>query len=381
MLRTFWKQFAALGIGYAHKYKFDPFFRTEANVITLHIAFTLVVLLVVAVAFGYLYRDISETLLTGIQEHIGSESSIPSAGSTIVSELEYVNQRNLVVMALVFLLFMLAFSYFIARVALKPTRDALASQKQFIGNIAHELRTPLSIIKTNTEVTLLDNNLGPSIHKMLKDTIVELDRTSDIINNLLSLNAFMRPEKIEFTEVDLGQVVHEAVRKLSDLAKRKQVEISIRKSSFLTVIGNASALQQIAINLIKNAIVYTRSEGTVIISIGPNYHGYIDLTVQDSGIGIARKDLFRIFEPFYRADQSRARQYGGSGLGLAIVNELVKLHGGRIAISSAVRKGTTVVVSIPCGKAPDSQSRTAHKSLNQNDEIEVDFSSRRSRRT
>lgn len=342
-------------------------------------AFTVFILVVVAVSFSVLYRDISATLLAGIMEHIGSASSIPDAGESIMSELTYVNNRNLLIVGGLFLLMMLLFSYYLARVALKPTRSALSAQKQFIGNIAHELRTPLSIIKTNTEVTLLDAQVPDDIRKTLRETIIELDRTSDIINNLLSFNSFIRPEKIEFSEVNMGDIINEAMRKLSDLAERKHLSISVRKSSFLMVVGNAIALEQIVINLLKNAISYTPNDGHITITLGPDYHGFIELKIQDSGIGIARKDLFRIFEPFYRAEQSRARQYGGSGLGLAIVSELVKFHNGRIAITSAPRKGTTVTVSFPCGKTPELQIRES-QIKKEFGEIEVDYSFQRTNR-
>ncbi len=111
--------------------------------------------------------------------------------------------------------------------------------------------------------------------------------------------------------------------------------------------GNTSALEQIITNVLKNAIHYSHHGGTLLVTLGPDYHGSVDFLVEDHGVGIKRQDLEHIFEPFYRADSSRNRASGGSGLGLAIVAELVKLHVGKIRVSSVPGKGTMVAVSLP----------------------------------
>ena len=260
--------------------------------------------------------------------------------------------------------------YIIAYIALKPTRDALTSQKQFIGNVAHELRTPLSIIKTNIEVALLEGRLDSKLREALLGNVDELDRTSDIINNLLSLNTLLNPERVEFSNVDLGDVVDAALVKLSALAHQKNIKLFVTRAEFLLVSGNSTALEQVAMNLIKNAIIYTPQGGRVDISIAPNYYGHIELRIHDTGIGISREDIFHVFEPFYRADRSRSRAHGGSGLGLTIVSELVKLHRGKITIQSTEKQGTTVVVSLPVGKVPGS----ANGSKKENGGIAIDFS-------
>ena len=271
----------------------------------------------------------------------------------------------------------ITFWVLLVRILVQPARDTLHYQKLFISNIAHELRTPLSTIKTSTEVALLDEKLHGSVRKMLVDTICELDRISEIINNLLSLNTLNRPERIEFQNVDLGPLLDTVVSHLSSFARERGIELVLKKDVYRTVWGNSTALEQVMTNLIKNAISYTPrgSSGIVTISIHPDYQGSVRFVVSDNGIGIAQKDLFHIFEPFYRADKSRVRNVRkiGSGLGLTIVNEIVRVHHGKIHIQSIPRKGTTVSVLLPSGIEPG-----AIPPLNvrqqASSEISVDFS-------
>ncbi len=138
--------------------------------------------------------------------------------------------------------------------------------------------------------------------------------------------------------------------------------------------GNTTALEQIVMNVIKNAISYTSDRGRILVTIEPVHPDLIEFTVQDSGKGIARRDLFRIFEPYYRVDPSRKRGEGGSGLGLTIVSELVKLHNGKISVRSAEGRGTTVTVLIPAGKQELGAPGHTKKKDDSASEIAVDFS-------
>lgn len=266
------------------------------------------------------------------------------------------------------------FALLFTRFMLLPARNTLHYQKLFISNVAHELRTPLSVIKTSTEVALLDDELPASTRTVLDDIVRELDRISEIINNLLSLDSLTRPERMQMANVPLCDVVDKVIKHHGSLAEERNIELTLRKEGYDVVWGNATALEQVVTNIIKNAVNYTQksSGGVVDIAVRPDYLGSIIFSVSDNGIGISQKDLVHIFEPFYRADTSRVRKirHGGSGLGLAIVSEIVRNHHGKITIESARGQGTVVSVSLPVGRARD----TEHVSDTTRSEMSVDFS-------
>ena len=367
-----------------NKYRSDPFFRTETNVIALQVLFGIVILTLTAISFNLLYRDIARAIVDGIR--IGAASHLPAAANAaqagapdvlagaIVGKIEQVKTQNMFAITAVIVLTTVLFGYIIAHATLSPARNALAAQKQFIGNIAHELRTPLSVIKTNTEIALLDPRITADLKQALRSNVEELDRASQIINNLLSLSALLKPERMEFASIDLSALASEIVEKFAQLAQQNEQEVVVRTSPDALVWGSPTALQQIAGNLLKNALMYTPRRGHIAMTVEPAAENQVRFTIEDSGVGIARKDLFRIFEPFYRADQSRTRSRGGSGLGLAIVSELVKLHHGKIVIRSAVGRGTTVSILFPGAKK---HAEVGGKELREGQhEIAVDFSRR-----
>lgn len=373
--QAYWRRFAASVTGFADRYRFDPFLRTQVNVIGMLAAFSLFLLVILGVLFEYIYHDVSLAIITGVRESILSGENGALAAPPF-EEIASIRTDTLSAIAVVTAIATVAFGYLVTRVALTPTRNALASQKQFIGNIAHELRTPLTSIKTNTEVALLGHGLDDTVQSLLNSTVEDIDRMSDIINNLLSLSSSVRPERIELSPIDAASVADEVVRKLEGLARMKHLDVILKKSDACYVWGNAAALEQIVMNVVKNAINYTPRGGHVSVLVEQIGASRVEITVQDSGEGISRQDLFHIFEPFYRADASRNRARGaGSGLGLTIVAELVKLHRGKITVRSALGRGTTVLISIP--GAPNPSRDPAIRTHPTFDEVAVDYSHRR----
>jgi len=266
----------------------------------------------------------------------------------------------------------------LARFTLRPARDTLRYQKLFISNVAHELRTPLSVIKTSTEVGLIDDKLDADAKQTFNDILGELDRVSEIINNLLSLNTLTRPERMQFANVELGPIVETVIKRHVILADERSIKVQVTKGLYTRVWGNATALEQVIANLVKNAISYTPrgSDGQVSIEVRPE-GGMMLLSVTDNGIGITQEDLFHIFEPFYRADMSRVRKIkkSGSGLGLTIVNEIVRVHHGKIQIQSALRRGTSVHVYLPHGTGvPLPETPAEEEQAGKPSEISLDFS-------
>lgn len=371
MAKISWKRFAEWVTGLRDKYRQDIFVRTQWNIIGLHVISGIFLLILISFAFQYLYEEVTQTIVDGI---MGQLVAGTSDGGEIVQASQGIQRRHFIIVFIATTAVTVLIGFFTARVALAPARNALAFQKRFIGNIAHELRTPLSIIKTNSEVTLMDAGLDSKLRATLKDNITELNRASEIINNLLTFNNLIQPEQPRFEYLDLGAIVDISLKKLHGFAERQKIEIQVKKSTPRTVYGNKTALEQIVTNLVKNAITYTLPGGRVSVGIRPDYAGNILLTVQDTGIGISQNDLFHIFEPFYRAERSRSRRWGSSGLGLTIVSELLKIHRGKISVRSAVNKGTTILISLPYkgerGKGIDS-SAPVGPDLN---EVSMDYS-------
>ena len=289
-------------------------------------------------------------------------------GFSVADALDYEKRKYMVIAGGGILVSAILFSWLITRIALRPTQKALDSQKRFISNVAHELRTPLSIIKTNTEVRLLDPTIPADSRTVHESNLEELSRISEIINNLLSLNALLRPERMEFTKIPVRPVIERSVTVLAALAAARRVDLTIEDISGIPVRANEAGLEQIITNILKNAIVYTPEGGSVKIHAEPDYYaGKMRIRIVDTGAGIAEKDLAHIFEPFYRGDFARTRRPGsGSGLGLAIVAELVKQHGGSVELESTLGIGTSVTVSLPLRgtrpvpPSPHKEGRTLH---------------------
>jgi signal transduction histidine kinase len=367
-VKRYWKQSVGWATDLRNKYWHDVFFRTEFNVIALQIVFAIVVSVIVAVSFDYLYKDILQTLLDGITQNLRSGNTI--TGQDLFNSIQIVRAKNFLTFFGIALSVTLLFSYIIARMTLSPARNALKYQKRFVSDIAHELRTPLAVIKTNMEVALLDDFLNVEARNIFRSSIEELDRASGIINNLLTFSKLVHPEQIQFSAVDIGVVIDTALNKLEDLRKKKDIKITVKKISPHIVWGNMIALEQIIGNIVKNAINYTSSGGSVFVTVEPDYRGNIIVSIADTGIGISQKDLVHIFEPFYRAEASRNRATGSSGLGLTIVSELVKLHAGRIQVRSKVKQGTTVTVVLPYSKE-DEREMSETKKIG--DEVTVNF--------
>jgi signal transduction histidine kinase len=338
--------------GFVHRYRDDSFLRTEVNLIALQFGYALLVVAVSTTALYILYHEVLRGVTAAIVTAL--TSATPTSPEGVLGNLEVVRTRNII--ALVATIFATAtiFGYLVTRFALAPARDALAAQKRFIGNIAHELRTPLSVIRTNTEVRLLDPNVSKEARAVHESNLEELNRISNLINNLLTLNALLRPGELPFGNVDLGKIVGRVFERLAPLARRHKVRMKMRVTRGYPVWGNRAALEQIVTNLVKNAVQHTQ-KGEVRVAVGPALHG-IELDIVDTGTGIRHEDLLRIFEPFYRGDRARTRSGGsGSGLGLTIVNELIKLHRGRIRIQSAPGVGTRVSVVFPRGHLAHAQ--------------------------
>ncbi len=230
--------------------------------------------------------------------------------------------------------------------ALRPVRAALIMQKHFIGSAAHELRTPLAVLKTQTEVAKLDVEPGSYLAEVLEQNIQEINHMTAILNNLLLFNRVDTVGSLYFEPTDTAALLETVSLRLKKLADQKGIVLTVVHTAIPHVYGNASALEQALFNIIRNAINYTKRGGEVNVVCKHITEKEVVLTISDTGIGIPAKDLPHIFEPFFRSEHGQDESVG-TGLGLAIVFEIVKLHNGKIRVDSTTGKGTRFEIALP----------------------------------
>jgi two-component system phosphate regulon sensor histidine kinase PhoR len=231
---------------------------------------------------------------------------------------------------------------------LTPIRKLEAVRRDFVANVSHELRTPLTIIGGFAE-TLQDPEIPAARRAEFAKTIFSnTQRMQRIVDELLDLSRIEtghwrpRPESIRIADVAAEVFGRNAVS-----AKSKSVSLDTNiDPDAQTILADRTALEQILINLVENALRHTGDGGRITIQTVPESDG-VTLSVSDTGSGIAPEHLPRIFERFYRADAGRSREAGGTGLGLAIVRHLVEAHGGMVRAESVVGAGTTIRIFFP----------------------------------
>lgn len=224
-----------------------------------------------------------------------------------------------------------------------------AIRRDFVANLSHELRTPVSVIKGYAE-TLLDGAIDdvPERGRHFVSVIAaHSERLTRLINDILTLSRLeAREAALELQPTEICSMLRKTTFMNEELAKAKDITLSVDSPEQLPrVMADQGQMEQVVQNLLENAIKYTPQGGRVIVE-ATGGEGQIHLSVSDTGIGIPKKDLPRIFERFYRVDEARSREQGGTGLGLAIVKHIVHLHDGKIDVVSELGKGTKFTVSI-----------------------------------
>jgi two-component system, OmpR family, phosphate regulon sensor histidine kinase PhoR len=223
-------------------------------------------------------------------------------------------------------------------------------RRDFVANVSHELRTPLSILRGYIE-TLLDSPKTPReertrILRVMERHSKRLDLLAEDLLTLAQLES-ANPH-LQLGDIDLSSFFRDLIHDWEKKLARKQLNIIVDVSpDFSTIRADPTRLQEALYNLLDNAVKYSRERGEIRLSARQR-DGEIELTVSDDGIGMAKEDLPRIFERFYRADKARSPDnVRGTGLGLAIVKHIAQLHGGRVEADSELSKGTTIRVLIP----------------------------------
>lgn len=223
------------------------------------------------------------------------------------------------------------------------------SREEFVSNVSHELKTPLTSMKVLADALNQDPNASLEQYKdFMQDISQEIDRENSIINDLLSL---VRMDKksadLNIEEKNINELLELIIKRLNPIAERANVELILDSFRPITAEVDETKLTLALTNIIENAVKYNKPEGGwVRISLNAD-RKYFYVTITDSGIGIPQESIDNIFERFYRVDKSHSREIGGTGLGLAITKSAIVMHRGAIRVSSRVGEGSTFSIRIP----------------------------------
>lgn len=250
---------------------------------------------------------------------------------------------NLTILNLITLTLGAGASYFFARHTLEPIEEAMEAQSRFVSDASHELRTPLAVMRTENEIALRGSK--PTV-TALKDTLSsnleEIGRLQLLTDRLLALSS---EQELPLAPFSIGEAVHEAVLRHELAAKQKDITLAVEAAD-VSARGNSETVCDIVSILIDNAIKYSPAKTTVSVSAGEQ-NGRIVVSVADEGDGIADEDLPRVFDRFYRADQSRTKQnVEGHGLGLALAKRLSDINNARVSAQNREPHGAVFTLEL-----------------------------------
>ena len=289
------------------------------------------------------YITAAVTLLSGVLAYFVSGRALKPLHS-FVSQVEKVQLNNLADMRInenVLPEFrQLSYSF---NQMLERLDNAFAAQRQFTGNAAHELRTPLALMQAQLELFSAEHpDMLPETAKFLALLREQTERLTQMTKTLLEMSNLQQVARNE--QIQLAPMVEEVFTDLALLAEKRNIALEMEGDGFL--IGSDALIYRLLFNLTENAVKYNRSGGSVKVSVTQEPEKLL-IRVSDTGCGVPEEYQQSIFQPFFRVDKSRSREYGGVGLGLSLVWEIANLHGGCVRVEESSKKGTTIAVELP----------------------------------
>lgn len=222
------------------------------------------------------------------------------------------------------------------------------SRQEFVANVSHELKTPMTSIKVLADSLVGQENVPVELYQeFMQDIAVEIDRENKIITDLLALVKMdKRASDLNIEKVNINELMESILKRLKPIADKKKLELVLETYRPIVAEVDEVKLSLALSNLVENGIKYNVEDGWVHVTLNAD-HKYFYVTVADSGVGIPKDSIDKIFERFYRVDKSHSREIGGTGLGLAITRNAIAMHRGAVKVKSEEQKGTTFSVRIP----------------------------------
>ena len=245
------------------------------------------------------------------------------------------------------LVFAAAVGYVLSGGAMKPVREAYEKQRQFAADASHELRTPLAVVLASADLLRSDPSItSPFLKQVIEDVRDEVKKMTKLVSDLLTVaRTDGKANQLKPVRMDLVAAAQQTVRIMRPFAEKKGIVIAEDLPKRAEIYADEQKIRQLILILVDNAVKYTQDKGKVTVRIQED-KGAVQLSVSDTGIGIAPEHQERIFDRFYRVDKVRSRRMGGNGLGLAIAREFVEAQGGTISVESETGKGTTFRVQL-----------------------------------
>ena len=289
------------------------------------------------------YITAAVTLLSGILAYFVSGRALKPLRS-FASQVEMVQMNNLADMKInedvlpEFKQLSRSFNQMLERL-----NTAFAAQRQFTGNAAHELRTPLALMQAQLELFFAEHpDVLPETAEFLSLLQEQTERLTQMTKTLLEMSNLQQVARNE--QIQLAPMIEEIFTDLAPLAEEDGISLEVEGDGVMT--GSDALIYRLLFNLTENAVKYNRPGGSVRISVTQEPEKLL-IRVSDTGCGIPEEFQRSIFQPFFRVDKSRSREYGGVGLGLSLVWEIANLHGGSVWVEKSSEKGTTIAVDLP----------------------------------